>query len=83
MTVYEALPADRTARITAQARQWSVGTAALAVLRAVLSAVGWLLVGLGRVAFHVCAGLWLATTWTVAAVKVGWDDARGPREDSD
>lgn len=64
---------ERVDRITAQARQWTPGRTLLGLLAA-------LLVGVGRLAFAVFAALWLAVTWTAAAVKVGWDDARAARQ---
>lgn len=60
---------ERVGRITAQAREWRF-------VPTVLSLVAWLLVAVGRAAYAVFAGLWLACTWSAAAVKVGWDDAR-------
>jgi hypothetical protein len=67
VTVFDATlerPADRVA---AQAQ---------VLVRLVLSAVAWLLVGFGRAAYTVCAGVWLVLTWVAAAVRVGWDDGR-------
>lgn len=82
MTVIEALSVDQTARISAQARQWGFGRTMLGLARVLLSAVAWLLVGAGRVAHLLVAGVWLATTWCAAAVKVGWDDAHGSRDEA-
>lgn len=70
MTVVDTrLPAparvERVDRITAQAREWRF-------VPTVLSLMAWLFVGLG----WALAGVWLACTWSAAAVKVGWDDAR-------
>jgi hypothetical protein len=79
VTVIDVVPADTTVRIAAQARQWRPGAVAVSVLRGLLSLVAWLLLGAGKVAYWVCAGLWLTITWSVAAVKVGWEDARGSR----
>lgn len=75
MTVLEATAVtrvERVDRITAQARQWPFG-------RTVLSLLAWLLVGVGRITYAVFAAVWLAVTWSAAAVKVGWDDARAVR----
>lgn len=79
MTVIDVVPAETTARITAQARQWQPGAAAVSVLRGLLSLIAWLLIGAGKVAYWTCAGVWLAATWSAAAVKVGWEDARAAR----
>lgn len=73
MTAEVAVPVDRVDRITAQARRWPAG-------RTLLGLVALLLVGIGRAAFAVCAAVWLVLTWCVAAVKVGWDDARAARD---
>lgn len=79
MTVIDVVPAETTARITAQAHEWRPGVAALAVLRGLLSVVAWLLIGAGKAAYWLFAGVWLAVTWSAAAVKVGWEDARAAR----
>ncbi len=75
MTVLEATAVtrvERVDRITAQARQWPFG-------RTMLGLLAWLLVGVGRLTYAVFAAVWLAATWSAAAVKVGWDDARAAR----
>lgn len=60
--------------ITTQAREWPFG-------RTMLSVAATVLIGLGRLAYVLCAGLWLVLTWCAAAVKVGWEDARQARQD--
>lgn len=79
MTTLEAMlsgpeQTERLGRISAGARRMSFG-------RMVLSLLAFLLVGLGRIAYVACAGLWVAATWSAAAVRVGWDDARAVRDD--
>jgi hypothetical protein len=82
VTVYEALLPDRTDRITRQARRWTFGKTMLAMARGLLAVFAWLLLGLGKLAYWVVATVWLSITWTVAAVKLGWDDARGDRDEA-
>jgi hypothetical protein len=65
-TVLERVPVDR---ITAQAREIQFSRTVLTVFAAVLFAVGWL-------AGKTLAVLWGGVAWSMAAVKVGWDDAR-------
>lgn len=36
---------------------------------------------LGWLAAKVCTVLWTVTSWAVAAIQVGWIEARKPRED--
>lgn len=56
-------------RITAEARQ-------MQFWRTVLTLVGALLIVVGRCAYWAFAGLWLAASWSAAAVRVGWREAR-------
>lgn len=70
-TVLERVPVDR---ITAEARDVDLGRALLTVVAAVLFAVGWL-------AGKVVGGLITAVAWSLAAVKVGWVEARRTRVD--
>lgn len=70
-TVLERVPVDR---ITAEARDVDLGRALLTVVAAVLFAVGWL-------AGKVVGGLIAAVAWSLAAVKVGWVEARRTRVD--
>jgi uncharacterized membrane protein YedE/YeeE len=44
--------------------------------RTVLTVVAGLLFGLGWVAAKACAVVWLACTWSAAAVAIGWREAR-------
>jgi hypothetical protein len=76
VTVIDVVPSETTARIAAQARTWTPRMVLLSVLRGLLSLVAWVLLGAGKVAYWVFAGVWLALTWSAAAVKVGWADAR-------
>ncbi|MFI0718914.1 hypothetical protein [Streptomyces sp. NPDC021224] len=46
--------------------------------RTVATVLAGLLWGLGWLAAKCCAAAWLAVTWAVVAVKVGWRDARRP-----
>lgn len=71
MTVLEATAVERVDRVTAQARLWRPAVA----LRGLLSLIAWLLIGIGRAAYAA----WFAVTWSVAAVKVGWEDAQSAR----
>lgn len=66
MTVLDLVPVEQ---ITAQARQARFG-------RTMLALIAWLLVGLGKLAFHVLAGVWLVMAWVFTAVRVGWNEAR-------
>jgi hypothetical protein len=59
-------------RVENEARQIRPGRTVLTVIAAVLFAVGWL-VGL------VVRGVWLLISWSLAAAKVGFADARRPR----
>lgn len=65
MSVLERMPVDR---IGEQARQVRLG-------RTLAQLVAVLLVGTGWTARMVCRGAWFAMSWTVVAVKVGWQDA--------
>ena len=73
MTIFD--PAV-TQRITAEAREKQAGRTALAVLRAVLTALAAVLYAAGWIAFKTLAGLWFAAAWIGTAVKVGWQEAR-------
>lgn len=44
--------------------------------RTVLTVIAGLLFGLGWLAAKTFALLWLAATWTVVAVRVGWQEGR-------
>lgn len=68
MTVFDGVLVDR---ITAEARQIRFWRTVLTAIAAILFAIGWTV---GKV-FTV---LWLAVTWSAAAVKVGWREARKP-----
>jgi uncharacterized membrane protein YedE/YeeE len=67
MAVLDRVP---TERITAQARTLTAARVLLTVIAGVLFGVGWLVA-------KACAGLWFVLAWCVAAVQVGWHDARG------
>lgn len=69
MTVID-VPVDR---ITEQARQVRFG-------HTMLTLVAVLLVGVGKLAYRVLAGLWLVLAWCVTAVKLGWQEARTDAE---
>ena len=66
MAVLAQVPVER---ITAEAR-------GMRFWPTVLTLVGALLILVGRCAYWTFAGLWLAVSWSAAAVKVGWQDAR-------
>lgn len=75
MTTLEAMLAgsdgrtQRLDRISARRREMHFG-------RTLLGLIAVLLAGIGRLAFAVLAGAWLALTWCAAAVAVGWSEAR-------
>lgn len=56
-------------RITDRARAARPGRSLLAVLAALLFALGW-------VAAKTVRGVWLAAAWCVCAVLVGWQEGR-------
>ena len=58
-----------TTPITAQARQVRFWPTLLAL-------VAFLLIGLGKVVYHVFAYAWLACAWSFCAVRQGWRDAK-------
>jgi uncharacterized membrane protein YedE/YeeE len=60
-----------TARITAEAKQIHPGRALLTLIAAVFFGVGWVLAKLCRIT-------WFVVAWSVAAVKVGWQEGRKP-----
>lgn len=62
----EQIPLDQ---ITAEARR-------IRFWRTVLTVLGGLLFGLGWLAAKGFALAWLAVAWSVAALKVGWQEAR-------
>lgn len=67
MTVLDSTFVDR---VNAEAKDIQFGRTLLTWLAALLYGIGWLI---GKV-FVVA---WLAVTWTYAAAKVGFQDARG------
>ena len=67
-TLLDRVPVDE---ITARAREVKPGRTVLTLIAAVLFGMGW-------VAARVFAVLWLAFTWSWAAVSVGWAAAHGP-----
>lgn len=62
------VPVDR---ITAQARE-------VRFWRTVLTALAGVLFGLGWLAARGFAAVWLAVSWAVVAVRVGWREGRKP-----
>lgn len=56
-------------QISARSREIHFWRTVLTVLAGVLAAVGW-------ITFQVFAVSWRASTWTFAAVKYGWDQAK-------
>jgi hypothetical protein len=66
MTVLQRLDLDL---ISEEARAVHPGRALLIVLAAVFFGIGWL-------AAKTVTGAWLAITWSLAAVKVGWRSGR-------
>lgn len=68
VALIERVPVERINEQAKQLRFWrTVGT--------VLAGLLW---GLGWLAARSCAVAWLAVAWAVAAVRVGWADARRP-----
>lgn len=63
----EEIPLDRIATEARQVRFW----------RTVLTALAGLLFGVGWLVAKGFAVVWLAVAWCAAAVKVGWQEARG------
>lgn len=68
-------------RISAEAREVRPGEVAARAARLLLTVLASLLFALGWCAAKAVALLWLSATWTVAAVRVGWQEARKPRPD--
>lgn len=64
-TVLERVPVDR---IQAEAREIQFARTVLTVFAAVLYAVGW-----------IAGKAWGTVAWSIAAVKVGWQEARVAR----
>jgi uncharacterized membrane protein YedE/YeeE len=62
------VPVDRINEQVKQVRFW----------RTVATVLAGLLWGIGWLAAKCCALTWLALAWAVAAVRVGWADARRP-----
>lgn len=60
------------ARISAQARNIRFGPTALTLVAGVLFGLGWL-------AAKACAVVWMALTWSFAAVRVGWQEGMAQR----
>jgi hypothetical protein len=62
--------------ITAEARQ-------IRFAHALLNAIAWTLIGLGKLTYRMFALSWLAMMWCFVAVRQGWreakaaDDAKG------
>lgn len=68
-TLTEQIPVDR---IRARARAIDPVRLLLTLLAAPLVALGWTTAKLFTV-------LWACLAWSLAAVQVGWEDARAPR----
>lgn len=66
MTVLDRVPVDR---IADQAREIHLGRMLLTAIAAVLYGLGWLASKTFRVVL-------LAITWSIASMRVGWQDAR-------
>lgn len=66
------VPAPRAARISSTARELQLGRLMLTALAAVLYGAGWSVA-------QVVTGVLYSITWCIAAVRVGWDDARAGR----
>lgn len=64
--------AARLDRISTQAREVHLGRLVLTVLAAVLFGIGW-------AAFKSSAAFAVALAWSIAAVRVGWTDAKASR----
>ncbi|MFW6033982.1 MAG: hypothetical protein ACOC9R_02500 [bacterium] len=67
-TLLERVPVER---ITAEARELHPGRTLLTLIAGLLYLIGWLV---GKI-FTV---VWVAVTWSFAAVKVGFVEARKP-----
>lgn len=65
--VLDRVPVDR---ITTQARDVHFGRTVLTIIAAVFFSLGW-----------IVAKVWLAVVWCAVAVKVGWAEARTPRNE--
>jgi hypothetical protein len=65
-SLLDRIPVDE---ISVEARQIHFGRAVLTLIAAVLFGAGWL-------AAKTVTGLWLAATWSVAALRVGWREGR-------
>ena len=65
----QAASSDRVQRITDRARAIRPGRSVLTALAAVLFALGWVVAKASGV-------VWLALTWSAAAVQIGWEEAR-------
>lgn len=63
-------------RISDQASRIQFSQVVLTILAALFYAVGWTAGKVFTVAQIVLWGLWTGITWSVAAVRVGWTDAR-------
>lgn len=63
-------------RVESEARQIRPGRTVLTVIAAVLYAVGWLI-------GQVFRAVWLVVSWSLAAAKVGFREARTPRRKGD
>jgi hypothetical protein len=58
-------------RVESEARQVKPGRLVLTLIAAVLYVVGWLIGWVFR-------GVWLVVSWSIAACKVGFSEARHP-----
>lgn len=64
------VPVDQISEQAKEVRFW----------RTVLTMLAGLLFGLGWLAAKGFAVAWLALSWSVIAVRVGWREARGPAD---
>lgn len=63
------IDAEALDQISAHAKEIHFWRTVLTVLAGMLAGVGWIV-------FHLFAVTWRAATWTYAAVRYGWDQAK-------
>lgn len=68
VTWVQRVPVDQINEQAKEVRFW----------RTVLTVIAGLLFALGWLAAKGFAVTWLAVSWSVVAVRVGWSEARGP-----
>ena len=62
-------------QITAEAWRTQPGDVAAKALRLLLVVIARVLWGVGWIVRKTFAAVWLATTWSWTAIKLGWQDA--------